>query len=128
MIEQPNSVADKIRTATFWIGVLLIVAGVIVLFGLATVAVDIINDPEGVQLVQWLAEKAGASELFLRGHFDQAQFEIEASPALQYIALGLIGLVSINIFTAIIRSLIAFGAQLIQFAGVQRPDKPSSKR
>ena len=128
MIEQPNSVAEKIRSATFWIGFLLIIIGVVALLGLAMVAVEIVNNPEGVQLIQWLVEKAGESELFLRGHFDQVQFEIEASPVLQYIALGLIGLLLINIFAAIGRSLIMFGAQLIQFAGIQRPEKPSGNR
>ncbi|MCI5211898.1 MAG: hypothetical protein D3910_24665 [Candidatus Electrothrix sp. ATG2] len=128
MIEQPNSVADNIRTVIFWIGMLLIIAGVIALLGLVTVAVDIVNNPEEVQLVQWLAGKVGESELFLRGHFDQTQFEIEASPALQYIALGIIGLLLMNILAAIVRSLITVGAQLIQFAGIQRPDKPSSNR
>ncbi|MCI5128875.1 MAG: hypothetical protein D3907_10345 [Candidatus Electrothrix sp. AUS3] len=79
MREEPNTVVEKIRTATFWTGIGLIIAGVTALLGLATVAVDIINDPEGVPLVKWLAEKTGETELFLNGHFDQVQFGITAS-------------------------------------------------
>ena len=127
MREEPNTVADKIRTATFWTGILLIIAGVTVLLGLATVAIDIIKDPEGVALVKWLAEKTGETELFLNGHFNQAQFGVTASPALQYIFLGIIGLLLMNILAAIMRSLLRIGAELIQFAGIQRPDKPAGK-
>jgi hypothetical protein len=128
MREEPNTVADKIRTATFWTGILLIIAGVTALLGLATVAIDIIKDPEGVALVKWLAEKTGETELFLNGHFNQAQFGVTASPALQYIFLGIIGLLLMNILAAIVRSLLRIGAELIQFAGIQRPEKPSEKR
>jgi hypothetical protein len=128
MREEPDTVADKIRTATFWTGILLIIAGVTVLLGLATVAIDIIKDPEGVALVKWLAEKTGETELFLNGHFNQAQFGVTASPALQYIFLGIIGLLLMNILAAIVRSLLRIGAELIQFAGIQRPEKPSRKR
>ncbi|RWX43786.1 hypothetical protein VT98_14162, partial [Candidatus Electrothrix communis] len=71
----------------------------------------------------WLAEKVSESELLLGGHFDQMQFEFKASPALQYIFLGIIGLLLINIFAAIVRSLISVGAQLMQFAGIQQSDK-----
>jgi hypothetical protein len=119
--------ADKIRKATFWIGVLLILAGVIALLGLTGVAVEIIDNPEGVALVPWLAEKVSESELLLGGHFDQMQFEVKASPALQYISLGIIGLLLMNIFAAIVRSLINVGAQMIQFAGIQQSDKQSEK-
>ena len=122
MREESNTVVDKIRTATLWTGVLLIAAGVIALLGLATVAVNIIRDPEGVALVKWLTEKVGERELFMNGYFDQIQFAINASPALEYIFLGLIGLLLINIFATIVRTLISFGAQLIQFAGIQKPD------
>lgn len=127
MIEEPKSVVDKIRTATFWTGILLIIAGVIVLLSLAAVAVEIINNPEGVALVPWLAEKVSESELLLGGHFDQMQFEFKASPALQYIFLGIIGLLLVNILAAIVRSLITVGAELIQFAGMQKVDKPAAK-
>jgi hypothetical protein len=125
MRDEPNTVVEKIRTATFWTGIGLIIAGVTALLGLATVAVDIINDPEGVPLVKWLAEKTGETELFLNGHFDQVQFGITASPALQYIFLGIIGLILINILVAIVRTFLRIGAELIQFAGIQRPDKPT---
>ncbi|WP_339136178.1 MAG: hypothetical protein WGN25_20210 [Candidatus Electrothrix sp. GW3-4] len=128
MREEPNTVFAKIRTATFWTGIVLIIAGVTVLLGLATVAVDIIKDPEGIALVKWLAEKTAGTELFLSGHFDQAQFGVTASPALQYIFLALVGLILMNILAAIVRSLISVGAQLIQFAGIQYPDKEGKKR
>ena len=128
MREEPNTVVEKIRIATFWTGISLIIAGVIVLLGLATVAIDLIKDPEGVALVKWLAEKTAGTELFLNGYVEQTQFGVTASPALQYIFLGIIALILINILVAIVRSLIRVGAELIQFAGIQKADKPVHRK
>lgn len=122
MREEPN-VGDKIRTAIFWAGIALIMTGVLALLGLATVAVDIIKDPEGVPLVKWLAEQANGNEFYLRGFFEESRFEFNFSPALQYIFLGIIGLFIISIFSVIVRGLISIGAQLLQVAGVQQTDK-----
>ncbi|MCI5164831.1 MAG: hypothetical protein D3903_01775 [Candidatus Electrothrix sp. GM3_4] len=131
MIEESNNVAEKIRTAIFWVGVVLIVAGGIALLALATVAVEIINVPEGVALVKWLAEKVGESGLYLHGCFAPSQFALKISPAPQYIFLGIIGLLIVNIFAAIMGRLLGIrlgvGAELMQFAGIQKTDKPVAK-
>ncbi|MCI5133349.1 MAG: hypothetical protein D3904_18010 [Candidatus Electrothrix sp. EH2] len=118
MREEPNTgVVDKIQIATFWTGIALIIAGLTALLGLATVAADIINDPEGVALIQWLAKETGEVELFLNGHVGEVPFGVTASPALQYVFLGIIALILINILVTVVRSLIGIGAELIQFAG-----------
>ena len=124
--EEANT-ADNIKNAVFWTGVALIATGVIALLGLATVAVDIIKDPEGVALVQWLAEQAKENEFYLRGFFEESRFEFNFSPALQYIFLGIIGLILMNILVAIVRSLISIGAQLVQVAAIRQTDKPERK-
>ena len=128
MKEESNTVADTIRTATFWTGIALIIAGVAGLLGLAAMALDIIKNPEGVALVKWLAEKTAETELFLNGHIGEVQFELKTSPALQYVFLGIIGMILINILVSIVQGLLRIGAELIQFAGTQRPDNPVGKR
>lgn len=128
MREESNTVVEKIRTATFWTGISLIIAGVAVLLGLASVAIDVVKDPEGVALVKWLAEKTAGTELFLNGYVDKTQFGLTASPALQYIFLGLVGLILLNILAAIVRTLMSIGAQLLQFAGIQQSGKEGKKR
>ena len=127
MREEPNT-PDTMRSAIFWTGVALIVTGVVALLGLAMVAVDIIRDPEGVALVKWLAEQANKNEFYLRGFFEASRFEFNLSPALQYIFFGIIGLLIMNIFSAIVRSLISIGAQLVQVAGVQQADRAEGKK
>ena len=124
---QEESGADKMRNAIFWTGVALIVTGVIALLGLVTVAVDIIRDPEGVTLVKWLAEQAKENEFYLRGFFEESRFEFNLSPALQYIFFGIIGLIIMNIFSTIVKSLISIGAQLVQVAGIQQAEKAERK-
>ena len=127
MQEEPAA-ADKMRSAIFRTGVALIVTGVLALLGLAMVAVDIIRDPEGVALVKWLAEQANKNEFYLRGFFEATRFEFNLSPALQYVFFGIIGLLIMTIFSAIVRGLINIGAQLVQVAGVQQADKAEGKR
>ena len=128
MIEQPNSVADKIKNAVFWTGVALIVTGVIALLGLAMIAVDIIRDPDDVALVKWLAAQANQNEFYLRGFFEESRFEFNLSPALQYVFFGIIGLLIMNIFSAVVRSLISIGSQLLQVAAIQQADKSEGKK
>ncbi|MCW5212018.1 hypothetical protein VU04_03820 [Desulfobulbus sp. TB] len=127
MIEQPKTVVDKIRPATFWIGVILMAAGVISLLGLAAIIVQIITDPEGVALMQWLTEKVSPKGFYFQGYFAKSPFQFNASPALQYIFLGIIGLFIVNIFAAIVGKFITVGAELIQFAGIQKAEKPVKK-
>ena len=126
MREEPSA-GDKMRNAIFWTGVALIVTGVIALLGLAIVAVDIIRNPEGVALVKWLAEQANKHEFYLRGFFEATKFEFNLSPALQYVFFGIIGLLIMNIFAAIVKGLINIGAQLVQVAGIQQVDKLEGK-
>ncbi|WPD23224.1 MAG: hypothetical protein Q3M24_05440 [Candidatus Electrothrix aestuarii] len=128
MWEQEESGADKMRNAIFWTGVALIVTGVIALLGLAIVAVDIIRDPEGVALVKWLAAQADKHEFYLRGFFEATKFEFNLSPALQYVFFGIIGLLVMNIFAAIVKGFISIGAQLVQVAGIQQADKIDGKK
>jgi len=128
MREQEERGADKMRNAIFWTGVALIVTGVIALLGLAMVAVDIIRDPEGVALVKWLAEQANKNEFYLRGFFEASRFEFNLSPALQYVFFGIIGLLVMNIFAAIVKGFINIGAQLVQVAGIQQADKIEGKK
>jgi hypothetical protein len=123
MIEQPKTVVDKIRPAIFWIGVMLVIAGVLPLLGLAMLIFESINNPEGVALLQWLAEKVGEEGFHLNGYFADAPFELNASPALHYIFLGIMGLFIVNILTGLVGRFIALGAQLIQFAGIQETEK-----
>ena len=119
---------DTMRSAIFRTGVTLIATGVVALLGLAMIAVDIIRDPEGVALVKWLAEQANKNEFYLRGFFEASRFEFNLSPALQYVFFGIIGLLIMNIFAAIVKGLINIGAQLVQVAGVQQADKFEGKK
>ncbi len=128
MIEQPKTVVDKIRPAILWTGVMLVITGVISLLGLAAIIVQIINAPESVALMQWLTEKVSAEGLSLHGYFADAPFEFNASPSLQYIFLGIMGLLIVNILTAIVGKFIAVGAQLMQFAGIQKTEKPIHRK
>ncbi|MCI5128460.1 MAG: hypothetical protein D3907_08170 [Candidatus Electrothrix sp. AUS3] len=128
MIEQPKTVVDKIPPATFWIGVILVVAGVISLLGLAAIIVQIIIDPEGVALMQWLTEKVSPKGFYFQGYVAKTPFQFNVSSALQYIFLGIIGLVIVNIFAALVGKFITVGAELIQFAGIQKTEQPVRKK
>ncbi|MCI5157232.1 MAG: hypothetical protein D3906_02135 [Candidatus Electrothrix sp. AUS1_2] len=127
MREEPNT-PDTMRNAIFWTGAALIFTGVLALLGLAMVAVDIIRNPEGVALVKWLAEQANKNEFYLRGFFEASRFEFNLSPALQYVFFGIIGLLIMNIFAAIVKGLISIGAQLVQVAGIRQADKAEGKK
>jgi hypothetical protein len=124
MREEPNTVAEKIRPAIFWTGVMLVIAGVLPLLGLVMLIVEVINNPDGVALLQWLAEKVGEEGFHLHGYFVDAPFELNASPALHYIFLGIMGLFIVNILVSLVGRFIALGAQLMQFAGIQKTEKP----
>jgi hypothetical protein len=128
-MDSRNDVIDKLRTATFWIGAVLVAAGTVSLLYLAMVVVQVINEPEGTLLVQWLVAKVSESEMFLSGHLGEVQFEIKASSALQYISLGIIGLVLVSILSAVVRGFIQSGIQLIKFAGtkIQADDAQAGK-
>ncbi len=118
-MENPNNVVDKLRIATFWAGAVLLAAGAFSLLYLATILAEIITAPEGTAVVQWLVAKVSESELFLAGHLNNFPFEIKMSSALQYIFLGVIGLILVNILAAIVRTFIQSGIELIKFAGTK---------
>ena len=120
-MENSNGAINTLKTTAFWIGVLLVAIGAGTLLYLGGSIFELFTDPANNALLQWVTARANEGELFLGGHLDQSQFAIKASPALQYLFFGVIGLILINILTAIIRAFIDSGIQLIQFASIQLP-------
>jgi len=79
-----------------------------------------------------LAEKVDERGLYLHGYFAQSQFVLKISPAPQYFFWGIIGLLIVNIFTAIMGRLLGIrlgvGTELMQFAGIKKTDKSVARR
>ena len=107
--------AQTIRTPILWLGVSLIVLGAGALIFLASAVVQIIEDPTQVELVTWLISSTEKTGLLINGDLDGKTFEIRASDALQYLFLGIIGLMMVSVLVSVVSSLISSGIKLVMF-------------
>lgn len=113
---------DSVSKPILWLGLLLILLGSGALIYVAITAVQIIENPSQVELVKWFLSSIKESGLLLSGEVNNIPFEIEASDALQYFFLGIIGLVMVGILVSVINSIISGGIKLVMFSQQQRKE------
>jgi hypothetical protein len=68
------------------------------------------------------------SGLLLSGEVNNIPFEIEASDALQYIFLGIIGLGMVGILVSVINSIVSGGIKLVMFSQQQRKEPTEQQK
>jgi energy-coupling factor transporter transmembrane protein EcfT len=108
--EKAISIAKPIL---FFTGIGLVISGSVVLIYLATVAVNIIENPESVELVNWVLSKAKESTLVASGHLNENSFEVQFGDTLQFLFLGIIGLVMVSILVTLVSALVSGGVRLL---------------
>ena len=113
---------DRVSKPILWLGLLLILLGSGALIYIAITTVQIVKNPSRVELVKWLLNSIKESSLLLSGELNNIPFEIKASDALQYIFLGIIGLVMVSILVSVINSVISGGVKLVMFSQQQRKE------
>ncbi|MEJ2692687.1 MAG: hypothetical protein P8166_06395 [Candidatus Thiodiazotropha sp.] len=113
---------ESVSKPILWLGLLLILLGSGALIYVAITTVQIIENPSQVELVKWLLSSIKESGLLLSGELNNIPFEIEASDALQYVFLGIIGLVMVGILASVINSIISGGIKLVMFSQQQRKE------
>ncbi len=119
-------VLNSVRKPILWLGLSLIVLGSGSLIYLAMTTVEILQNPSQVELVKWLQSSVEESDLLVHGNIDSHTFEIEASEAVQYLFLGLIGLTMISILVSVVSSFISGGIKLVTFS--QSAPTPSEEK
>lgn len=123
-----NNLQDKIKGPVFTIGLILVICGSISLIYLAISVVQVIQSPEESGLVKWIVSTVGEKELVLSGHANENKFEIHASEPLQYLFLGLLGLVMLSILATIVNTLISGGIKLIMFSKRELEAQPDTTK
>jgi disulfide bond formation protein DsbB len=107
---------NSVRKPILWLGLTLIILGSVSLIYLAITTVEILQNPSQVELVKWLKSSVEESDLLVHGKFGNHNFEIEASEAVQYLFLGIIGLTMISILISVINAFISGGIKLVTFS------------
>ena len=114
MIQQEES--SPLKGLIYWVGLVLVVTGALSLLYIAIIVVQMIQAPAESELIGWLAASFSDDELLLAGHIDEAAFEIHANHKLQFMLLGLFGLIALSILTRVVARLITSGVALIRFS------------
>lgn len=125
-----NNLLEKIKGPVFIIGVMLVLAGAISLTYLAASVIQVLQSPQESELVQWVTSTVGNNDLILSGNFDGKKFEVHATDVLQYLFLGIVGLVMLSILATVVNALVSGGIKLILFvkqeSGVRKEEKQSN--
>lgn len=127
MIIQSN-LQNKIKGPIYTIGLILVFCGSVSLIYLAISVVQVIQSPEESGLVGWVVSTVGGNELILSGHANEDKFELHASAPLQYLFLGIMGLMLLSILTTIVNTLISGGIKLIMFSKQALEEQPGTTK
>lgn len=115
-----------VQGLVYWMGIALVGAGGLCLIYLALSLVQLMQSPGGSDLVNWVLSSAWDNGTLVSGHLNENLFEIRVSDKLQYLLLGLIGLIAIGVFAKVVGILIEGGIALIRFS-VKESDNKQSK-
>ena len=114
MIRQ-QKLLTRVRVSSFWIGVFLVAGGALSLVYLAMSIVQVIEGPGQSGLIKWLMVSIN-NELVMNGVINERTFELHISEVFQYMFLGIIGLIMLNILAIVVNTLISGGIELIVFS------------
>jgi hypothetical protein len=120
MIQQEEN--SPLKGFVYWVGIALVVSGAVSLLYVAILVVQIIQSPSESQLIAWVMSSFGSEELLFAGYLNETQFEVRANDELQFILLGLLGLVAISILARVVSTLITSGVALIKFSTTEKTD------
>lgn len=127
-MNEQNAIINQARSFALWTGIVLIGLGTVSLFYLAMMVIDMIKAPDETMLIKWIITEVGKSDLIVSGFFSDLPFEMRSSDALQYIALGILGLIMVSILASIANNLISGGISLVTFAGTNNTNEPSAQK
>ena len=114
MIQQEES--SPLKGLIYWAGLVLVVTGALSLLYIAIIVVQMIQAPAESELIAWVAASFDTEELLFAGHIDETTFAIHANDKLQFVLLGLFGLIALSILTRVVATLITSGVGLIKFS------------
>lgn len=114
MIQQEES--SPLKGLIYWVGLVLVVSGALSLLSIAFIVVQMIQAPAESEMIGWVAASFGNEALLFAGHIDDTAFEIHANDKLQFILLGLFGLIALSILTRVVARLVTSGVALIGFS------------
>lgn len=118
MIQQEEK--TPLMDLVYWVGLALVVVGVLSLVYIATLVVGLIRSPVESELIAWLSGAFSHSDLLLSGYINETHFEIHANDKLQFVLLGIFGLIAISIMTRVLHGLLSSGVRLMQLSRIDR--------
>ena len=101
-----KDIIERMKAPIFLIGVSLVFAGSFALLYIAYVLLNLIQSPLNSELLIWVSENIANEKFFVSGQINQSPFELSASPVLQYLFYGFIGLCLIGVLSSIINGRI----------------------
>lgn len=114
MIKQKET--TPLMGLVYWVGMGLVVVGALSLVYIAILIVRLIQSPMESELIVWISGTFGQDESLLSGYISDAPFEIHMDETLQYMLLGLVGLIAVGILTSVLHGLLTSGVSLIKLS------------
>ncbi len=124
MIQQEEQ--SSLKGLVYWIGLALVVVGALSLIYIAILVVELIQSPMDSELIAWVSTNFAENDMLLSGHIDQTLFEIHADDRVQFILLGILGLIAISILTRVLHGLLTAGVGLIKLSRQELNIKPGA--
>ncbi len=121
-IQQEES--RTLKGLVYWVGLALVVGGALSLLYIAVLVFQLIQSPADSELIAWVTVNFTHEDMLLAGHVNDTQFELHANDKLQFLLLGILGLIAVGILASVVNALITSGVSLIKFS--QTDDKPDS--
>ena len=125
MIRDDQSVIGNARIPIIWLGTVMIFIGIGLLIYLGMSVLQVVEDPTRAELVRMVLSSIQNNGMLLSGEINNNSFVINASDALQYVFLGILGLMMISILVKIVISIISGGVNLVmstQPKAMRQPD------
>ena len=105
-----------VRKFVLVFGVLLVVFGGVILFYLGYLALQVINDPEEVRVVQYILDKFKAGDLALYGNLEDKRYTIQLAEPLKTAIFLFIGALIVWVVARIVLTLVSGGIKMISLS------------
>jgi hypothetical protein len=116
MIQQEEQ--TPLMGLVYWVGFALVAVGALSLIYIAILVVGLVQSPMESELIAWVSAAFAENDTLLSGYISETQFEIHANEKLQFMLLGLVGLIAISIMTRVLHGLLTSGVSLIRLSRI----------
>ncbi|MBN1254631.1 MAG: hypothetical protein JXA50_05095 [Deltaproteobacteria bacterium] len=107
---------DIIRKFVLIFGLVLVVFGGVILFYIGYLVLQVINDPEGVRVGQYILEQFKTGDLAFYGNLEEKRFTLHLAEPLKAALFLFIGVIIVWVLARIVQSLISGGIKMLSFA------------